>query len=103
MARSRLANPRVMKKLGFLSLVLGLAVSLSACVTNPATGKKSFIVLSQAQENQMGSQAYQEMLAKERLSSDPRLNAMLLRVGKRIASVVPANFQWEFKLIESKE
>ncbi len=52
----------------------------------------------------MGTQAYQEMLAKEKISKDVRLNAMLKRVGQRIAAQTPANdFQWEFRLIESPE
>lgn len=77
---------------------------LAACVSTPETGRRAFIVTSEAEENQMGLQAYQEVLSKERLSNNAKWNAILQRVGKRIAAAAnKPDFKWEFKLIESKE
>lgn len=86
-----------------LVLVLTLGLVLSGCVTTPETGRRAFIVTSEAQENQMGEQAYQEVLQKERLSSNGKWNQILQELGSRIAaSANRPDYKWEFKLIESK-
>ena len=97
-----LRNPNVWSLIlaGFMSTCLGL----SACVSIPGTDHSGLVLVSRGQEIQMGEQSYRELLSKERLSSDARLNGILARVGKRIAAVTPVtDIQWEFKLIESKE
>lgn len=87
-----------------LILSLMLAVSLFGCVTTPESGRRAFLLTSESQENQLGEQAYRETLAKERLANNPRWNAILQRVGQRIAAAAhKPDFKWEFKLIESKE
>jgi predicted Zn-dependent protease len=89
------------------SVVFFAFFSLSACVTVPGTDKSTFNFFSPQQENKMGADAYAEMLKKEKEANNPRIKAMLLRVGSRISAVAEARhhsgFQWEFKLIESKE
>jgi len=87
----------------FASWIL-LLVSLAGCVTTPETGRRAFIVTSEAEENQLGLQAYREVLNKEPLSHNTKWNAVLQRVGKRIAAAAnKPQYQWEFRLIESKE
>lgn len=79
-------------------------VILAACVTTPETGRKAFIVTSEGEEAQLGAQAYRETLAKERLSTNARWTQVVQRVGSRIAQAAnKPGFQWEFKLIESKQ
>jgi predicted Zn-dependent protease len=81
-----------------------LAFLSAGCVTTPETGRRALIVTSEAQENQMGVQAYHEVLSKEPLSTNARWNAMVQKVGRHIATVAnKPDYQWEFKLIESKE
>lgn len=76
---------------------------LAACVTTPS-GRKAFIVTSEGEEKQLGEQAYREMLSQERLSTNSRWNAILQRVGSRIAAAANRpDYQWEFRLIESKQ
>jgi metalloendopeptidase OMA1, mitochondrial len=77
---------------------------LNGCVTNPETGRKSFLLISEGEEMQLGEQAYQQVLAKNQLSKRKDWNEILQRVGKRISQVAnKPNFNWEFKLIESPE
>ncbi|NBX92092.1 MAG: M48 family peptidase [Proteobacteria bacterium] len=84
--------------------IFTLLVLLSSCVTNPETGKKSFILISEGQEAQLGAQAYQEVLSKSKLSHRKDWNAVLQRVGKRISEAAHrSDFQWEFRLIDSPE
>lgn len=77
------------------------------CVTVPGTNKQAFIPLSEGQEAQMGEEAFKDVLSKEKEANNPRVKAMLVRVGKRLAMVAEArhhsNFQWEYRLIESKQ
>ncbi len=83
---------------------LFLVLLIVACVTTPESGRRAFILTSEGQENQMGLQAYQEMMKKEKLSSNTAWNEILQRVGKRIAAASKrSDYQWEFKLVESKE
>lgn len=79
-------------------------LALAGCVTTPESGKQALIVTSPQQENQMGAQAYQEVLQKERRSTNARWTSIVQRVGSRIAAAAnQPGFQWEFALIESKE
>jgi metalloendopeptidase OMA1, mitochondrial len=52
----------------------------------------------------MGLSAYQEVLKKSRLSSDPVATEQVRRVGRRIAEATGrTDYKWEFNLIEDKQ
>jgi len=90
-----------MRRVAIFGLVL---VAVIGCVSTPESGRKALILTSEGDENAMGLQAYQEILKKEKVANNPRLNGILQRVGQRIAAAAnKPSFQWEFKLIESKE
>jgi predicted Zn-dependent protease len=73
-------------------------------VTNPETGRKAFLLISEGEEMQLGAQAYQEVLKKNKLSNRKDWNEGLQRVGKRISEAAnKPSFQWEFKLIDSQQ
>jgi predicted Zn-dependent protease len=84
-----------------------LALLFIGCTKAPITGRNQLIMVSPQQELQLGFQSAQEVLKKERVSSDPQKNAMVKRVGERIAQVATANypiaksFQWEFFVIDN--
>lgn len=82
---------------------LSLLVLLCSCVSLPGTDHKAYIIVPESQEVAMGLQAFNEIKDKEKISTDKRLNAILQRVGKRIAAIAPVDYKWEFILIESKE
>lgn len=85
---------------GWAVLILGL---LWGCVTNEA-GRKQLMLVSNQEETQMGVTAFNDMKKDTPISKDPQANALVQRVGKRIASVVNLpNAQWEFVVFESKE
>jgi predicted Zn-dependent protease len=82
--------------------VLGLCTAgLVGCQTAPVTGRQQLILLSVGDENRMGITAYEEILKDEKLSQDPELNALVKRVGQRIAAVAERpEFAWEFRVID---
>ncbi len=82
-----------------------LAIAVIACTTVQGTGRSQFIVTSVAEENKMGEDAYKEILAKEKVCADPVANAMIKRIGERLAKAADPDgttgFTWEFVLLES--
>lgn len=77
---------------------------VAGCVTNPETGRKQLNLVSAGQETQLGIQSFQELKQQVPVSKDPTANALVQKVGKRIASVANLpNAQWEFVVFDSKE
>ena len=90
-----------MKQVIQLLLLTFLTIYFTACLaTTPYTHRKQLILVSPQQEIQMGYQSAKNILHKEPLSHDRRLNAVVQRVGKRIAhAAAQPNYKWEFFLI----
>ena len=76
---------------------------MTACETVPYTGCSQFQFqsMSPQQESELGAQAYQQTLAKTKLSSDAAASEMVTRVGSRIAAVTGhPEYKWEYRLIQ---
>jgi len=81
-----------------------LFVVFVGCTTVSETGRKQLILLSPAEETQLGITSFNEMKKEVPVSKDPQANAMVQKVGRRIAAVSGlTNAQWEFVVFESKE
>jgi predicted Zn-dependent protease len=89
-----------MRKTAFFLLV---ALFLASCATNPATGKTELNFVSEQQELEIGKQAHQEVLDEYDVYDErPQLNAMVDRIGHRIASISPRpNLPWTFTLLDT--
>lgn len=93
-----------------IAAALLLAATLAACSTTPA-GRRQVNFMSTAQEMRLGSDAYDEMLAEEKLITAGPQYQMVQRIGKRIAAAAQelypdsaaADFRWEFALIDSPQ
>ena len=92
-----------------LSLVslLGAAVAvlqLGGCATEPVTGRKQLMLVSSAEELQLGLTEFDKLKTSVPISKDAKAQEMVRRVGQRIAAVADLpNAQWEFVLFESAE
>ena len=88
-------------------IVLLAAVCLAGwtgCHSTPVTGRRQLLVVPEKQEVAMGVDAYGEILAKEKLSTNQQYIDMVNRVGKRIAAVADRpDYDWEFKVIASEQ
>ena len=52
----------------------------------------------------MGLDSYQEVLTKSKISTDPRHNEQVTRVGRRIAEVTGRrDYQWEFRVLDDTQ
>ena len=88
----------------FVLTLLVTALSQTSCVTSKETGRSQLILVSSQQEMTLGFQSFSEMKKGTPISKDAAANAMVQRVGKRIAAVADLpGAQWEFVLFESKE
>lgn len=89
----------------YLACAMGLFVFgfflAAACVTTPVTNRQALNLVPDVQMNALGVQSYKEVLAKEKISKDSRLNEIVTRIGKRIAVASGANFDWEFAVIDN--
>jgi len=83
--------------------VLGISIfSLNSCATAPYTGREQLILISPAEEASLGVQAYNDVLKKEKISTDPQVTSLVKRVGTRIASVAnKSDYKWEFTAIDN--
>jgi len=96
--------------LGRLSVLVGCALALLACQTNPYTGRSQLMVIPASQEMAMGAQAYQQVLhdPKTPQSHDPREVEPVKRVAARIIDAAKKSkyadmankFEWEVTVIK---
>lgn len=96
------------------SLVLG-AVLLSSCSVVPVTGRRQLSLVPDSEIMQSSLAQYRSFVNKAPHSKDMRCNAMVDRVGKRVAAATDAflrktgraqmanQMQWEFNTIESNQ
>jgi predicted Zn-dependent protease len=78
-------------------------LALVGCATAPITGRRQLLLLSEGEETTLGLQSYQEVLTKEKLSTDPAANALVQQVGARIAAATGKDYQWEFKVVDKPD
>lgn len=88
-------------------VTLGAIVALLfiGCTKAPITGRSQLIMINPQQEVKLGYASAKQILTKERVSTDTRKNAMVKRVGQKIAKVTErdykTHFKWEFFVIEN--
>ena len=74
---------------------------LAGCATVPETGRSQILLVSPAEEMQLGFQEFEKLKKSAPISKDPAANAQLQRVGQRIAAVAALrNARWEFVLFD---
>src|ERR1041385_3827037 len=86
--------------------LLNATIVLSGCSTVPVTGRHQLNLVSAGQETQLGLTSFEELKKETPISHDPAANAMVQRVGKRVAAVAGKDLpdaQWEFVVFESQE
>jgi predicted Zn-dependent protease len=77
-----------------LLLVLG-------CARAPYTNRRQLIMVSPQEEASLGAQAFSQVVSKSRLDRNPRTNAAVDEVGRRLAAVANRpDFQWNFVVID---
>ena len=89
--------------------VLGLALACATlsfvaggCSTNPATGKREFVVYTTQQEIQMGREAHPVILSKlGGKTGDATLQEYLTKVGQKITGVCERDLPYAFHVVNA--
>ncbi len=83
-------------------IISAIPFLLVSCMTVPISERNAFNIIPESLELSLGAQSYEQMLSKEKISHDTRLNTIVSRVGSRIAAVSDrSDFKWEYKVIDS--
>jgi predicted Zn-dependent protease len=78
-----------------------LLLALCACARAPYTNRSQLILVDSNQEMALGAQAFRQVVAKSRIDRDPKVNAQVDEVGRRLAAVAKRpDFQWNFVVID---
>ena len=104
----RLARGRALMRSALPAALL--AAGLAGCQSAPETGRSQMLLLSTAEENQLGESAYAEMLAGAKTLTSGADFARVQRVGQRVAEAsirrypqAVEGFSWQFALIDTPE
>jgi len=99
-------------KLPRLIMMLAISVLPAACATNPYTHRSQLIMMSEAEDTQMGLQAFQSQLQQNagKISEDPLETAPVMRVAERIVDAAMRSryadaakrFQWQVVVIKDR-
>lgn len=77
---------------------------LNGCATVPYTKRHQFNLVSDADEQKLGTEAYQDVLKKTPLSKNAEWQRRVREVGRRIEQAAnKPNYKWEFNVLEGKE
>ena len=81
--------------------IAAATLAIAACATNPATGKKEFSLMSEAQEIELGKQANVEVRREMGLYDDPELQRYVETIGMRLARASERpNLPWQFAVVD---
>jgi len=78
---------------------------LSACATNPVTGRREFSIVSDKTANEMGAKAYPQIRQEWGGDySDPKVQAYVASIGKSLAAVSDSpDLPFEFRVTNSSQ
>ena len=95
----------------FISALAMLATACGTSNTVPITGRKTHLLVDDAQILSLSTQQYQEYMKGAKVSTNQANTALVKRVGQRLSAAVESflvnngyasevqNFQWEFNLV----
>jgi predicted Zn-dependent protease len=98
-----LSTTRSATRVAFASLALA-CTTLAACATNPATGRREFMLVSEAQEIAMGQSYDPQIVASIGLYPDTALQRYVQDLGTRIAALSERpKLNWTFRVLDDPQ
>ena len=87
----------------YIGSSLCMAVLLSACATNPVTGKKELSFVGEDWELAVGKEQYSPGRQSQGgdYNADPRIEAYVNSIGQKLAAVSDRKLPYEFKVLNS--
>lgn len=97
---SAVARTRI-RKLIVAGLATAVTLTVAACSSAPVTGRQQLLLVSESQAQEMGDQAYKDIIGKSKLSQEPKYVDQVRRVGQRVAAAAEKpEYKWEFNVID---
>jgi len=94
----------ILYRLFYIPVLIFTLYTLLGCATAPITGRSQLLLFPENQEITLGIQAYQEVLAKQKISHEPKVNSLVKSVGKNIAKAADRpDYDWEFTVIDDNK
>lgn len=85
----------------FARLLLAIAVVTAACATNPVTGEREIMLVSEAQEIEIGRANDEQIVAYYGLYEDAELAAWVDSIGQRMAAASERpDLPWTFRVVD---
>jgi len=85
-----------------LGATLAWLTVAAACATNPATGQRQLMLMSEAQEIQLGRDSDQDVRKQMGVYNDPQLQRYVNDVGQRLAHISERpNLPWQYTVVDS--
>ncbi|MBU4500849.1 MAG: M48 family metalloprotease, partial [Gammaproteobacteria bacterium] len=99
--KNTIVNFSLFRRIAFIALG---ALSLTHCASNPVSGGKDLVLMSEQQELQLGAQARQDILREYAALENPTLQGYVNAIGQKLAqhSHRP-DLQWTFTLLDSAD
>ena len=94
------------KKVCSLAFLAGAVLWFTGCTTVPQTGRSALHLVPEGELASMSATQFGQLKQETPISRDPTYNAMVRRVGDRIAYVAAPdmpNAQWEFVVFDDDE
>ena len=84
--------------------IVCFTLAMSGCYTVPITGRTTFNMVSQAEESQLGLQAYEQAKSQTPLLKDSVVSKRVATIGEKIAAVSHfPEWDWEFIVFDDPE
>jgi predicted Zn-dependent protease len=91
-----------MKKIFLAGLLTAIFPLFNSCVTNPVTGTKDFMLMSNEQEIALGKQSDPEIVQSMGLYQDKALQQFINEKGQQMAAISHRpDLKYEFKIVDS--
>ena len=85
-----------------LVMFVALLLTVGACATNPVTGDREFVLMSEAQEISLGQQADAEIQRDMGVYDDPAIQRYVEEIGLSLAALSHRpDLPWQFTVVDS--
>ena len=93
-----------LKTVLFRFVLLGAVALVQACATNPVTGEKDFVMMTEQQEIALGAQYHEQLMKEYTVYEDEAMQAYVNRIGQELAAESHRpNLNWTFTVLDSPE
>lgn len=91
-----------MKRIQISAFLTGALLLFNSCSTNPVTGKKDVILMSEGQELALGQEADPQIVAQFGLYDNPAMQRFISEKGQQMAAISHrSNIKYNFKILDS--